>query len=240
MTLPLAREPWVHIPGRELQNWGKQQEIEYNQQNRQAEKLKFFVNAFDFLTDNRVQGEYWEFGCHRARTFRMALSEARKHSLAAMKFVAFDSFEGLPEPDKEQVVEIWKKGALCTTESEFRQMIEDLGVYVDKVDLVKGFYEDSLNLQLIKQFTSEGRIPALVNVDCDLYESAREAFRFLLLFVQPGLQIYLDDYYAGYKGSPLEGVRLAFREFENKLADLGMNVTPHMQVGWWGKSFIVY
>jgi hypothetical protein len=234
-------EPWVHLPdGTDLWDWGKTEEIAYNQQNRQAEKQRFYVNAFDFITDNRVVGDYWEFGCHRARTFRMALTEARKHNLAQMNFVAFDSFQGLPEPESAQVVEIWEKGALCTTEGEFRGLVQAHGIYTGRVELVKGFYKDSLNGELYSRLREDNRKPALVTVDCDLYESAKEVFRFLVPFVVAGTVIYLDDYFAGYKGNPMKGVRCAFDEFERQLADSGFNLTPHLQVGWWGKSYIVY
>ena len=93
---PLNEEPWVKLDGAaELQSWGKQEEVAYNQVNRQSQKLAFYVNAFDFISSLGIRGDYFEFGCHRARTFRMALTEARTHNLFGMKFLAFDSFEGL-------------------------------------------------------------------------------------------------------------------------------------------------
>src|SRR3984885_8270247 len=107
---PMIGEPWVELgTGATLKNWSRDDEIAYNQMNRQAEKALFFRRTFDFLTDNRVHGDYFEFGCHRCRTFRMALTEARRHNLAAMEFHAFDSFEGLPEPTGDTSVEIWKR-----------------------------------------------------------------------------------------------------------------------------------
>ena len=97
--VPLEHEPWIRLAdGEELASWSKQEEIIYNQRNRQAEKYLFFRRIFDFLTENEIHGDYHEFGCHRARTFRMALTEARRHNLDSMKFWAFDSFEGLPMP----------------------------------------------------------------------------------------------------------------------------------------------
>src|SRR5216684_3152409 len=97
--VPLDREPWVKLAnGSELETWAHDDQIAYNQANRQMHKLGFYVQAFDFLSDNRVHGDYYEFGCHRGRTFRMALTEARRHNLASMKFFAFDSFAGLPQP----------------------------------------------------------------------------------------------------------------------------------------------
>ena len=94
----ILSEPWVRLHnGKDLQHWNKEDEIHWNQTHRQREKYKFYISAFDFLTDNQIEGDYWEFGCHRGRTFRMALTEARHHNLTEMRFLAFDSFKGIPE-----------------------------------------------------------------------------------------------------------------------------------------------
>ena len=76
-------EPWVELAdGIQLAGWQHEDEISYNQVNRQREKQQFFVRTYDFLNDNRIRGNYLEFGCHRARTFRMALTEARRHNMS--------------------------------------------------------------------------------------------------------------------------------------------------------------
>ena len=98
----LPHEPWVRITtGAELSDWSHEDEIAYNQANRQGQKLNFFLNAFDYTKSLGISGDYYEFGCHRGRTFRMALTEARRHGLDKMRFLAFDSFEGLPEPQEQ-------------------------------------------------------------------------------------------------------------------------------------------
>ena len=51
---------------------------------------QIFSANLRFLSGNRINGDYFEFGCHRCRTFRMALTEARRHNLREMKFLAFD------------------------------------------------------------------------------------------------------------------------------------------------------
>lgn len=233
----LGGEPWVDLPGGPaLANWSKADQVRYNQQNRQAAKHAFFVAAFDFLHDNDIQGDYFEFGCHRARTFRMALTEARRQNMEAMRFVAFDSFAGLPQCDPERVwTKTWTTGALRTGEDEFRAIVQEHGVYADRVRTVPGFYEASLTPVLQQELLASGRRPALVCVDCDLYESAVSVLGFLEPLVQPGTLIYLDDMFAGYKGSPLHGVYKAFREFA---AASALHFEPHMQVGWAGRSFV--
>jgi hypothetical protein len=226
----MNREPWVKLEdGIALHDWGRSDEISYNQQLRQNEKNRFFQFAFDFLTDNRVVGDYWEFGCHRARTFRMALTEARKHSLDSMRFLAFDSFQGLPEGN-DSSREDWQAGALCTTQEEFLAMIHKHGVYADNVELVPGFFEDSL-----KSYVPSVK-PALVTVDCDFYASASQVLYFLEPYLLPGTQLYLDDYFCGHKGDPNRGVAKAFHKHETISK---WTFVPHMAVGWWGRSFIV-
>ncbi len=231
-------EPWVHLPdGKAMANWGRDQEIAYNQMNRQTEKALFYQRTFDFLTDNRVTGDYYEFGCHRCRTFRMALTEARRHNLSAMKFFAFDSFEGLPEPTSDTSVEIWKRGALTTSVEDFLKMVHEQGHYAESVKIVKGFYNESLTAALQREVVDTGRKAMLINIDCDLYESAIPVFDFIEPLLQEGTVIYLDDLFAGYKGSPHKGVARAFLEYQKKSR---WKFLRHLDVGWWGRSYITY
>jgi hypothetical protein len=231
-------EPWVALPNaRQMAHWGREDEIAYNQVNRQTEKALFFRRTFDFLTDNRVVGDYFEFGCHRCRTFRMALTEARRHNLSSMNFRAFDSFEGLPEPTSDTSVEIWKRGALTTTEQEFMRMVRELGHYAENVHTTKGFYAESLTPVLQKALLDSGRKAMLVNIDCDLYESAVPVFRFMNPLLQEGSVIYIDDLFAGYKGSPAKGVARAFIEYQKNTR---WKFLRHLDIGWWGRSYIAY
>ncbi|MBB43619.1 MAG: hypothetical protein CMM44_07640 [Rhodospirillaceae bacterium] len=233
---PLIDEPWVHLAdGTELKNWNKEDEIAYNQANRQIGKYEMFVGAMDFIRMNEIQGDYFEFGCHKCRTFRMALTEARRRNLNNMEFYAFDSFEGLPEVKADTTVDLWKKGVLATSVENFMKLIEKHGIYVDKVHTVKGFYNESLNEDLKLSFSDKKA--ALINVDCDLYESAVPVFDFIEDFVQEGTIIYMDDLFCGYKGSPERGVARAFIEYQNKSA---FKFASHMNVGWWGRTFIAH
>lgn len=231
-------EPWVALAdGADLSAWGRDEEIAYNQTNRQTEKALFFRRTFDFLTDNRVHGDYFEFGCHRCRTFRMALTEARRHNLASMQFHAFDSFEGLPEPTSDTSVEIWKRGALTTSEQAFLEMVKAHGIYVDNVKTIKGYYSESLTRDLQRRYVDSARKISLVNVDCDLYESAVPVFDFIEPLLQDGTVIYIDDLFAGYKGHPHKGVARSFLEWQRRSR---WKLVRHLDIGWWGRSYIVY
>lgn len=232
-------EPWVYLPDAEaLADWTHTDEVAYNQANRQAEKYRFFVNAFDYITDNQINGNYFEFGCHRARTFRMALTEARRHEMQRMKFFAFDSFEGLPVASSDPSLEAWKTpGALTTSEQDFRDIINKHGIYTDRVNTVKGFYDQSFTPQFQRKMLDEEDKVSFACVDCDLYESAVPVFRFLEPLLQEGTLIYIDDLFTGYRGTPTKGVARAFLEFQKHSR---FRFVQHMNVGWWGRSYIAY
>ena len=230
-------EPWVALPDeQELSNWGDEKRIAFNQSNRQVEKFCFYLRAFDFLVDNRIGGDYMEFGCHRARTFRMALSAARIHMQDKMNFYAFDSFEGLPDPTTKNDVEFWVKGFLKTDIEAFKSLINDHGIYTKQVECIKGYYDTSLP-ENMGYFVEKGARAALINIDCDFYESAVPVFDFIENFLQEGTVIYIDDLFAGHKGNPTRGVYLAFEEFQERTS---WRFVQHDQIGWWGRSFIAY
>ena len=234
-------EPYVKImTAAELSEWTKADEILDNQQRRQQIKYEAFKNFFDMLNENCVVGDYLEFGCHRVRTFRMALTEAYKHSLD-MRFYAFDSFRGLPDHTIKSEHPGWTQGALSTPVDEFWRIVKAHGLYIDKIFPIEGYYSESLSEELLyRQIEVEKVKAALITVDCDLYESARDVFNYVIPLIQAGSIVYLDDYWAGHKSSPVRGVAAAFAEFIPKLERSGYKMAEHLTIGWWGKSFIAY
>lgn len=233
-----SAEPWVELAnGSAFELWQREDEIAYNQVNRQTEKYRFFRGVFDFLKENNVEGDYHEYGCHRCRTFRMALTEARRHDLEAMKFFAFDSFSGLPQPSSDPSQRLWSGGALTTSREQFLNMVREHGIYADRVVTVEGYYANSLTAELRAQFAAREKPIALATIDCDLYESAKPVFEFIEPLLQEGSVLYIDDMFAGYKGSPAKGVARAFREFRQTSR---FSFVRHMDIGWWGRAFIAY
>ena len=235
---PLDEEPWVVLPNKnDLESWGERELVRSNQRFRQGQKYLSFQNAFDLIYANKVDGDYLEFGCHRARTFRMALSEARRRNLNNMRFLAFDSFEGLPPSDGTHGVSTYEPRSLATSEEDFLSMISEHGIYVDRVDTFKGYYHALLTEDLSAKLQKKGTEAAMITIDCDLYESAVPVFNFTTPFLQEGTYLYIDDYFVGYRGNPRKGVPRAFHEFEAS-SEFGFH--PHTTVGWWGKTFIVF
>ena len=161
-------------------------------------KHEFFTKAFDFISDNKIEGNYHEFGCHRCRTFRMAMLEAKRHFLSNMRFIAYDSFK---ECQKTIQMRHLTQDGIKKFEHKHRgvfELIQESGFDTDKI-ISWGFYDDTLrNLT----FSEEDKA-ALITIDCDLYESAVPIFEILDSIVQEGTLLYIDDF-TGYKGNPLK------------------------------------
>lgn len=229
----ISAEPFVLIPSNQnFKNHSFDSYVTINQQRRQRQKFEFYLNSFDFIKENNINGDYYEFGCHRGRTFRMALAAARFYMLDDMNFHGFDSFEGLPDL-KKLVNERWLVGSLATSEYEFRCLVDSLQIFQDRIVTHKGFYGNALTKE--KQAQLSGRRASFICVDCDFYESAVSVFNFIEPFLQHGTIIYLDDVYSGFALNSQGGVLEAFRNFRSHSA---FDFVEHMSVGWWGKSFI--
>ena len=113
-------------------------------QHGQDRRRDIFLSIAKFCQINRpIDGYYFEFGCHGAHTMRMAYDCF--HHLFDWTYVAFDSFEGLPEIAPIDKQEIWEKGKLKTTEDEFVKKVTRHGLPKDKLITIKGFYDQVLN-----------------------------------------------------------------------------------------------
>lgn len=181
------------------------------------DQIKYiFLSISHFCHINRpMNGYYFEFGCHGANTMRMAYDNF--HHLFDWTYVAFDSFEGLPEISEIDKQEIWKKGKLKTSEDYFIRVVTQHGIPREKLITVKGFYDVSLNEGLKKKLLPIKA--AVIYVDCDLYTSTIPVLGFIRDFLQRGTIIVFDDWNC-FHGDPDKGERRAFREFREKYPEL--------------------
>jgi len=248
MTEPVFREPYF-LPANHPnflangESW-----VENNQQFRQSQKYWFFRCALDYLTHSDLQGSYFEFGVHRARTFTMAMSldVFYAHNMGVTnrglkplegggffrEYVAFDSFEGFP-PDAKDVANV--AANLKTSRDEFLNLVKKMGQSTQRIKIVSGFYSESLTEELASDFRKRDTKVSLVCVDCNLYESHRDVLSWCDEFLQPGAIVYLDD----FNSFPMQndrGPRKAWRQYTK---DSCWAFDEFLNVGWWGKSFVV-
>lgn len=192
----------------EKQAWIDQHYTPFDQGSRE----QFFLGAANFLfsnlTDRLVNGYYFEFGCHKARTMRHAWRHTR-HNFA-FTYVGFDSFEGLPELSPEDRLANWEKGSFAMSEGDFVTTVLAAGMPRDRLMTVKGFYDTSLTDELALKLLP--RKASIIYVDCDLYKSTVPVLSFIEPFLQAGTIIAFDDWNC-YLANPNRGQRLAWRQF---------------------------
>lgn len=219
--LPYRRSSWF---------WALQNILEYTPFEKNLEL------AMNFVFYSRLKGDYWEFGVSEGRSFAAAFHFAQMRGLGSMKFYAFDSFQGLPEP-RGGDSEFWrfKKGYCACDIHKFKKNITGAGVDPDKIIIVPGWYNQVLNEQTKKQLPANKA--AIVHIDCDLYESTISALNFITDYMQDGSIIIFDDWFA-FNGNPRRGEQKAFREWlENNRQ---FQSSPFYRAGWSTRSFIIH
>jgi hypothetical protein len=188
---------------------------EYSRFANQRRRELFLDIAFFAHVNRPIEGYYFEFGCFTARTMRMA--HDCFHHLFDWHYVAFDSFEGLPEISEIDKQVIWEKGKLKMTEQDFIAICTRHGIPRDRLTTVNGFYDVSLTEELKQRLLP--RKAAVVHIDCDLYQSTVPVLRFIEDFLQPGTVIVFDDWNC-FLADPDRGERRAWREFREASPEL--------------------
>ncbi len=164
------------------------------------------------LDRDQIPGSVVECGVARGGTAAL-LSLHTSASPVLRDVWLYDSFEGLPEPTREDGAEAVTlshdrvQGRLVPI-GEYVGGLEDVRSYLfrqcrlpqDRIHLVPGWFQDTL--------ASYGGGPiALAHLDGDWYESVRTCLEALWPSVSPGGYVVVDDY------GHWEGARRATREF---------------------------
>lgn len=174
-----------------------------------AERERIILSICRFCHINRpIDGYYMEFGCHEAKTMRLAWRHTQY--LFNWKYLAFDSFEGLPDIQPIDRQEIWKKGKLKTGEEQFISLVTRAGMPAERLRTIKGFYNETLTPALTQELLPAKA--AVIYIDCDLYHSTVPILKFIPPFLQVGTIIVFDDWNC-FTADPERGERLAWREF---------------------------
>ena len=169
----------------------------------------FLGRAFAYLAFNEISGDYAEFGCASARTFRLAHDHVIARGLAA-RLWAFDSFQGLPAGrDARDDHPRWREGKFQTLPEGFQAICDAHGMARQRYTMVPGIYADSLRGAGVAWLAPE---IALANVDCDMHSSTADVLDFLKPRLKTGMIVYFDDYYC-YADGRISGERRALKDF---------------------------
>lgn len=189
--------------------------------------------AFEFVEINGLHGDYLEFGLWRGKTFTYAHQLKGRYRQKDMLLWGFDSFEGLPKIDDEKD-NVWSEGQFRCGEHEFREILRRAGVAEGDFRLIKGFYDRSLNDAVHQQL--DGRVAAIVYVDCDLYESTACVLNFVARYLVNGTIVCFDDWHC-YRSAPDQGEQRALAEFMARHPQY--TFMPWLDYCPVGKAFIV-
>ena len=163
---------------------------------------------------SRPGRDYLEFGTFRGKSFVVFFRAAEKYGLEDMRFFGFDSFEGLPEtptcarPNENTSKAAFAAGNYVCSREEFTNILIRNGVDMESVTLIPGFYSQTLTESLKRELAIEAA--AIVNIDCDIYESTVDVLSFVTGFFRNGSLVLFDDWLA-YDGHPRRGEQRACR-----------------------------
>ena len=196
-------------------------------------KDKMLDKAMHAIKNWGIAGDYLEFGVYRGKSFSFAMKQAKRWGLD-LHFYAFDSFEGLPPVDEQ----LNKPGTFhqheyACSEEDFRLILSQGGLDLNRVTTVPGFYDKSLN------DTTKKRLPlreaAVVWIDCDIYESTAAVLDFVSDYLKTGTVVVFDDWFAFGGDQNLGEIRAANEWLEK---NPHIKLTPYYNFGTTGTSFV--
>lgn len=200
------------------------------------EEETFFHMAAKWVKRHSIEGDYCEFGVYTGRSFVQAY-QAIHQDVPGLKYFAFDSFEGLPAPGKEDLVyPQFSEGSFAATQPEFVGNLKKHNLNMASVEIVPGWFSDVLTPSLAKEI-GLSRV-AVAFIDSDLYISTGPVLDFLTDLLADGSLIVFDDWHA-FRGHPDLGPQKAFREWKTKNPYLRFSPFPSAPNSY-QRAFIVH
>ena len=157
--------------------------LQFNQPN--VRTFLYLSRMIDLITS--LDGVIVECGVGNARTLQM-LALLLQEENKGRALWAFDSFEGFPEPTREDAsLRNPKKGEWKTmTRSQVYDVLNGLSIRTP-VHVTQGYFEDTLR---------DVEVPpiALLHLDVDLYKSYKTCLEYLFPLVVQGGVVLFDEY----------------------------------------------
>jgi O-methyltransferase len=175
--------------------------------------LEALDRSFAHTSANGVTGDYLEFGVFKGASLLHAQKLAATLNLNQMRFIGFDSFQGLP-PEPDQQKDVFYEGQYSCGEDQVRTWLSQHGADWTRLMLVPGFFDESLTIE--KKTDLGLKKCAVAMLDCDIYSSTKVALTWIDDVIAPGSIVILDDWYAygDDERSWLDGQKRAMKEHE--------------------------
>jgi len=207
--------------------------------------------AWGHVYSSYISGDYFEFGVYQGaslvESYKNYLDfctwiqaemkspepwrvEAAKSFMDfAPKFYALDTFEGMPDNDEGDPS--FRKGCFRGTLEEVAARCERVALRPPQLQVFKGLFKETARDLLV---AVGGRKGAIINIDCDIYESTRDVLEIIPPLIRIGTVLLVDDYNA-FAADNNKGQRRAFREFCKRTE---RQFEPWFAYGYTGQSFL--
>jgi hypothetical protein len=181
-------------------------------------------------------GEYLEFGVYYGSSIACMHDALEGLGLRQVRIFGFDSFEGLPDSADKETASPWLPGQYRSSLELIRKFLHKRGVPMDRVTLIKGWFSS-----LSPALGSEHGLTraSIVNFDCDLYSSTREALAFAGPLLGRCAIVYFDDWHAAGMAEKGEGQRRAFEEFLSENSGIAVREIDGLEYNSRARIFMV-
>ena len=175
--------------------------------------VSFFKSCINVLQSIKGQdiGDYLEFGVFNGNSIGSMYIANNELGIKSTRFFGFDSFEGLPKNSEKDDGGVWKQGFYSCTQNQTKKCLVNRGINIDSINLIPGWYDKTLNSDLIEKLkiTNIG----IVFVDCDTYISTKTVLNFIAPLIKSPMIICFDDWKLNNLDIKQLGEYKAFNEF---------------------------
>ena len=130
-----------------------------------------------------IKGDYIEFGIFKGKSLYHSVKTAKKiNAEKNITFWGLDSFEGFPVENHE----FYKAKNFKASKSKVKKSFNKYR----NVKIIDGYFEDTLSSDELQNIENI----SFAFIDCDIYESAQVAFKFIKSKMTKGGFIMIDDF----------------------------------------------
>lgn len=174
----------------------------------QSEKSTIVMH-FDFMERAQIAlsvaqmfpgGDYFEFGSDGMGTFRNFLTAfdlvGGITKFPGTEFWAFDIFGNSRSAIADhEYFDSWKNFDCIDKFEMAKAYLDQHALFVDKTKLVRGFFSDTLSLELKAKYLNDDREIGFAFLDCNITNSYVEVFNFLDGLMGDFSYLYMDEYH---------------------------------------------
>ncbi len=148
--------------------------------------LNKFIQIYKIWSNvklDSIKGDYIEFGVFKGKSLYHSYKTAKKLKISnKITFWGLDSFEGFPVENHE----FYKSNNFKSSKFKVSKFFKKY----ENIKIIDGYFEDTLASNEAKDI----KIISFAFIDCDIYESAEVAFKFIKNKMTQGSFVMIDDF----------------------------------------------